>query len=500
MKKYIIIILGFLLLPSLAFAINITVPQAPSAGYGLLSTTTGAYVATTTSPWHVGSLWASSTSLSSYFGGRVGIGTTSPFATLSVQGQTRDVDANPISFAVYGGSSSDGSAWQGGSFIFRAGDGGLFTDIPTAGGIGGDITLQGGLSPTATTLSRDGFILLNARRGKVGIGSSTPWAQLSVSDADSPAPSLVGPLFAVGSTTGTDLVVRSNHNVGIGTSTPYTKLSVVGQVVGAYFTATTSTASTFPYASSTALTVNGIGYFNKSGMPTMLMGYPSFESTYGGLWITSSAPSGSNYTIIGDAADTFFNAPTTNLRFRIGNSEAYVVSVTSGFLGYDLYSTNGAILTNRSGNFYLDNLNASGGILMRPGNKTESARFTSSGNVSIGATSDTAKLFVKGSSASTLPTFQSASSTGAVDFQVDKRGVLGIGVKSAGIAVLSSGTVVVTPGVPIDSKTGFQLTTSGCSANIGSEYISATSSTTFTISSTNVLSACPVDWLLYQRQ
>lgn len=49
-------------------------------------------------------------------------------------------------------------------------------------------------------------------------------------------------------------------NVGVGTTTPYAKLSVAGQVVGSHFTATTSTASTFPYASSTALTVSGALY------------------------------------------------------------------------------------------------------------------------------------------------------------------------------------------------------------------------------------------------
>ena len=42
------------------------------------------------------------------------------------------------------------------------------------------------------------------------------------------------------------LTVLANGNVGIGTTSPYAKLSVVGEVVGAYFTATTTTAtSTF---------------------------------------------------------------------------------------------------------------------------------------------------------------------------------------------------------------------------------------------------------------
>lgn len=51
---------------------------------------------------------------------------------------------------------------------------------------------------------------------------------------------------------------------GIGTSTPYATLSVVGQTVAAYYTATTSSASNFPYASTTmisATTASSSNYF-----------------------------------------------------------------------------------------------------------------------------------------------------------------------------------------------------------------------------------------------
>src|SRR3989344_5703269 len=55
----------------------------------------------------------------------------------------------------------------------------------------------------------------------------------------------------------TRFVIEPSGNVGIGTTSPYTKLGVSGEVVAASFTATTSTASTFPYPSTTALTVSG---------------------------------------------------------------------------------------------------------------------------------------------------------------------------------------------------------------------------------------------------
>ncbi|MCR4330832.1 MAG: hypothetical protein NUV49_03050, partial [Patescibacteria group bacterium] len=51
--------------------------------------------------------------------------------------------------------------------------------------------------------------------------------------------------------------VVDGGNIGVGTTSPYAKLSVVGQTVSEYFTATSSTASQFPYASSTAITVSG---------------------------------------------------------------------------------------------------------------------------------------------------------------------------------------------------------------------------------------------------
>ena len=55
------------------------------------------------------------------------------------------------------------------------------------------------------------------------------------------------------------LVIDPNSNrIGLGTSSPYAKLSVVGPVVAEYFHATSTTlTSTFPYASSTAITVSG---------------------------------------------------------------------------------------------------------------------------------------------------------------------------------------------------------------------------------------------------
>ena len=84
-----------------------------------------------------------------------------------------------------------------------------------------------------------------------GINDGTPEARLEVSgDASG------NNLFMLSSNDNTDgdyFIVNGTGNVGIGTTSPYAKLSVVGETVSSYFTATSTTAtSTFPYLSVTA--------------------------------------------------------------------------------------------------------------------------------------------------------------------------------------------------------------------------------------------------------
>ncbi|NQV88214.1 MAG: tail fiber domain-containing protein [Parcubacteria group bacterium] len=64
--------------------------------------------------------------------------------------------------------------------------------------------------------------------------------------------------------TGTTL---SSGNIGIGTTSPYARLSVVGEIVGSYFTATTTTASTFSQIniSSTTATSTIVGNLHVQG-------------------------------------------------------------------------------------------------------------------------------------------------------------------------------------------------------------------------------------------
>lgn len=256
--------------------------------------------------------------------GNVGVGTTSPFTNLSVTGNIH-ASGNITCGGTCGGGSgtvnsstagynayyaSTGSAVSGTSTLFmspteRVGVGTLlpavkFHSVINTGTIAGAFernatsngssvvqigstnsaletaTVSGIKNSSAGTLSlqtgstaigtegTDRLYILST--GNVGIASTTPWGLLSVN------PSSIGaaPAFVVGSSTATHLIVSNSGNVGMGTTSPYAKLSVVGQAVAAYFTATTTTASIFPYASSTALTVTGRTYLGTGGAQAVI--------------------------------------------------------------------------------------------------------------------------------------------------------------------------------------------------------------------------------------
>ncbi|MBI2610881.1 excisionase family DNA-binding protein [Candidatus Kaiserbacteria bacterium] len=92
------------------------------------------------------------------------------------------------------------------------------------------------------------------------VNSSAPKPVLTLRGATSQTGDFLR-VNTVNATAGDLFKIDSSGRVGIGTTSPYAKLSVVGDVVGARFVATTSIASEFPFASSTALSASGTGYF-----------------------------------------------------------------------------------------------------------------------------------------------------------------------------------------------------------------------------------------------
>ncbi len=124
----------------------------------------------------------------------------------------------------YGGTG--GSSGIGGKIYMQAGNGG------SSSGAGGNAEIYAGNGSAGN--ANGGHILLSpgtkngtGKNGNVGIGTSTPWANLSINPI---AGAGSAPSFAIGSSTGTKLVVTNSGNVGIATSSPWQPLTVNGNI------------------------------------------------------------------------------------------------------------------------------------------------------------------------------------------------------------------------------------------------------------------------------
>lgn len=138
------------------------------------------------------------------------------------------------------------------------------------------------------------------------------------------------------------LTIKSTGNVGIGTSSPYAALSVNGQTVALYFTATSTTqASTLPYASTTALSVSTLTSGNcvQAGTGGLLtdtgsacgsggatFGYPFTTATNYG--VTASATS----TPLWARAGLFASSTSQFDQINVGSSTSGAMA-TSTFYG-----------------------------------------------------------------------------------------------------------------------------------------------------------------------
>jgi YVTN family beta-propeller protein len=202
---------------------------------------------------------ASSSILKVFANGKIGINSSSPFATLSVNGdlavtggiydsagtrgtvgqilQTNGTVVNWVSTSSLGiGTVGNGLAGQiayyavdgtgvvgtSSLFVSSSGNIGINTTTPSA-----RLTIVGSASGSildvVSSAGSSTFRILS--NGRIGINSTTPSASLSIVGVGSVNP------FAITSSSGSSLVqVLTNGNVGIGTSTPTQKLSVVGNI------------------------------------------------------------------------------------------------------------------------------------------------------------------------------------------------------------------------------------------------------------------------------
>ena len=235
-----------------------TISASPNT---LLFTADGTTIVSTSSlPLYVGAIYATS-SVSSYFGGNVGVGTTSPWAQLSINpdGITGPAFAigssTATKFVVTNGGNVGIGTSNPGAYLLNVNGNSYLNGttrfgntVTVAGGYGivsgslvGGTSARDNLTLDSTSHATKGYILMGTSGGtNVGIGTTTPHAKLTVtgSSATTPTAAIYGfnsqtaDLFLVASTTGTAtstaFIIDSNGKVGIGTTTPSQQLSVQG--------------------------------------------------------------------------------------------------------------------------------------------------------------------------------------------------------------------------------------------------------------------------------
>ena len=214
------------------------------------------YLATSSATTFATSTNASAFSIiSGGISGLIGIGTTSPTATLGIQGSI-GVSASQLYLAANG---NVGIGTTSPSTNFSVQGNGLFSGT---GFFGGAITATSTLNVTGLTtlgnasttqIGSSGSAYFATASGSVGIGTTSPWANLSVGSSNA---TIIKPLFVVASSSAavassTLFIVNGNGNVGIGTTSPATTLEVG--------TSTAPNVTLDWYTTCGALTTNGNG-------------------------------------------------------------------------------------------------------------------------------------------------------------------------------------------------------------------------------------------------
>lgn len=138
--------------------------------------------------------------------------------------------------------------------------------------------------------------------------------------------------------------ILSSGEVGIGTTSPYAKLSVVGETVAAYFTATTSSTSTLPNASTTNFRLNGILDLWGTAASTFSTFVDaiivSIKTKLTGIWDFSGAtlrmPYSASPTV---ATGGDFGFDTTNKQLKIFDGDGITVLTGTTSPAYNIAST-----------------------------------------------------------------------------------------------------------------------------------------------------------------
>ncbi len=327
--------------------------------------------------------------------GNVGIGTTSPGSLLSIGG------ANGWNFGDNATTTSNAKGIDlrgGGCFAVNGvciGSSAPFSNTIANGGTATTTFYDGGVTfynnslgtlSQGTTASDFFYDVANKR---LGLGTSTPWAQLSVNPNG-----VTGPEFVIGSSTSTHFMVTSGGRIGIGTTSPMAAVSLgSGQIV---IPNGSATAPAIQFA--TESTTNGIYRYSSGGFGVSLNGTGRFGVN------ASNLVSVTNVGIYGFSSNLIGSADT-----GISRSAAGILAIGTGAQG-----------------------SAAGTLLAKAGG--------------FGTTSPSAILSISNSATTpgSAPLFVVASTTNGLStttvFSISNKGDVTINGSSGATCVIGSGT------------------------------------------------------------
>jgi hypothetical protein len=312
--------------------------------------------------------------------GNVGIGTTSPWAPLSVTGGS---GLTAPTMVLKGGSAS-------GAFL-------RFEHATNATGW----TIGSGQTANSDFIIRDNLngtrVLVNSS-GNVGIGSTTPWAMLSITETGT------DPAFCVEDTASPDITpfcIDANGSVGVGTAAPNSKFEI--SATGGVVPRITSTdgggdamqrfysGSTFKGSVGWNQANDIIGIFGAASSAT-----PVISVTSGArVGVGTTTPTGAlhvNNTSLSQLVLSNTSAGTNmkDWRFNAGASTFFIGTLSDATTA----SGDSAITIGRE-----TSSNDVDYIEFATNNDVNKVRFTNDGNLGIGTTTPDRKLMVSGGTA-----------------------------------------------------------------------------------------------------